>query len=164
MGSLFKQIYRYTRPRAYRHNENLWPWVKIRRAASGEICTLQYKGKTVPLVDLTSLRNSMQGEVLLTATGPSTRNIDFSLLPKHIPVMGVNGAWHLSDKVTFSLYTIVDMEFFDKKPEIIRHIVRQSGILLFTTMHGIAKILDRHADELHCRLALIEDGDRKSVV
>ncbi|HIH9479506.1 TPA: hypothetical protein ACYU75_002913, partial [Klebsiella variicola subsp. variicola] len=25
MGSLFKQIYRYTRPRAYRHNENLWP-------------------------------------------------------------------------------------------------------------------------------------------
>ncbi len=48
--------------------------------------------------------------------------------------------------------------FFDKKPEIIRHIVRQSGILLFTTMHGIAKILDRHADELHCRLALIEDG------
>ncbi|MGP4884189.1 hypothetical protein ACTXQV_74865, partial [Klebsiella pneumoniae] len=22
MGSLFKQIYRYTRPRAYRHNEN----------------------------------------------------------------------------------------------------------------------------------------------
>lgn len=36
MGSLFKQIYRYTRPRAYRHNENLWPWVKIRRAASGE--------------------------------------------------------------------------------------------------------------------------------
>lgn len=25
-------------------------------------------------------------------------------------------------------------------------------------MHGIAKILDRHADELHCRLALIEDG------
>lgn len=62
MGSLFKQIYRYTRPRAYRHNENLWPWVKIRRAASGEICTLQYKGKTVPLVDLTSLRNSMQGK------------------------------------------------------------------------------------------------------
>ncbi|WP_258307227.1 hypothetical protein, partial [Klebsiella pneumoniae] len=25
MGSLFKQIYRYTRPRAYRHKENLWP-------------------------------------------------------------------------------------------------------------------------------------------
>ncbi len=83
MGSLFKQIYRYTRPRAYRHNENLWPWVK-KSAGRKVVKFVLYstKAKTVPLVDLTSLRNSMQGEVLLTATGPSTRNIDFSLLPK----------------------------------------------------------------------------------
>jgi Kdo-III transferase WaaZ len=100
----------------------------------------------------------MQGEVLLTATGPSTREINFSLLPEHIPVMGVNGAWHLSDRITFSLYTIVDMGFFDKRPEIIRAIISQSGIILFTTMHGIAKILDRYAEDLQCRLALVEDG------
>ena len=54
---------------------------------------------------LSALKNSMQGEVLLTATGPSTRNIDFSLLSKTIPVMGVNGAWHLADRLHFSLYT-----------------------------------------------------------
>ncbi|STU54950.1 lipopolysaccharide core biosynthesis protein RfaZ [Klebsiella pneumoniae subsp. ozaenae] len=53
--------------------------------------------------------------------------------------MGVNGAWHLADRLHFSLYTIVDMEFFDKKPDIIRAIVSQPDILLFTTMHGIAK-------------------------
>ena len=153
MGSLFKQIYRYTRPRAYRHNENLWPFTRITRAPSGEISALRYKGKTVPLVSLSALKNSMQGEVLLTATGPSTRNIDFSLLSKTIPVMGVNGAWHLADRLHFSLYTIVDMEFFDKKPDIIRAIVSQPDILLFTTMHGIAKIVDRHADALRCRLA-----------
>jgi hypothetical protein len=98
----------------------------------------------VPLVSLSALKNSMQGEVLLTATGPSTRNIDFSLLSKTIPVMGVNGAWHLADRLHFSLYTIVDMEFFDKKPDIIRAIVSQPDILLFTTMHGIAKIVDRY--------------------
>lgn len=158
MGSLFKQIYRYTRPRAYRHNENLWPFTRITRAPSGEISALRYKGKTVPLVSLSALKNSMQGEVLLTATGPSTRNIDFSLLSKTIPVMGVNGAWHLADRLHFSLYTIVDMEFFDKKPDIIRAIVSQPDILLFTTMHGIAKIVDRYGDALRCRLALIEDG------
>jgi hypothetical protein len=45
MGSLYKQIYRYTRPRAFRHNENLWPYTKITRAESGEIRTLQYKGQ-----------------------------------------------------------------------------------------------------------------------
>ncbi len=64
MGSLFKQIYRYTRPRAYRHNENLWPFTRITRAPSGEISALRYKGKTVPLVSLSALKNSMQGEVL----------------------------------------------------------------------------------------------------
>lgn len=55
MGSLFKQIYRYTRPRAYRHNENLWPFTRITRAPSGEISALRYKGKTVPLVSLSAL-------------------------------------------------------------------------------------------------------------
>lgn len=43
MGSLFKQIYRYTRPRAYRHNENLWPFTRITRAPSGEISALRYR-------------------------------------------------------------------------------------------------------------------------
>ena len=66
--------------------------------------------------------------------------------------MGVNGAWHLADRLHFSLYTIVDMEFFDKKPDIIRAIVSQPEILLFTTMHGIAKIVDRYGDALRCRL------------
>lgn len=158
MGSLFKQIYRYTHRRAFRHNENLWPFTHITRAASGEIRTLKYKGKAVPLVNLSELKDSAQGEVLLTATGPSTRRIDFTLLPKCIPVMGVNGAWHLSDKIKFSLYTIVDMEFYDKKPDVIRSVISQADIVLFTTMHGIAKILDRHGAELRCRLALIEDA------
>jgi hypothetical protein len=72
--------------------------------------------------------------------------------------MGVNGAWHLSDKIKFSLYTIVDMEFYDKKPDVIRSVISQPDLVLFTTMHGIAKILDRHGAELRCRLALIEDA------
>ncbi|MGP4879527.1 sugar glycosyltransferase, partial [Klebsiella pneumoniae] len=37
-------------------------------------------------------------------------------------------------------------------------IVSQPDILLFTTMHGIAKIVDRYGYALRCRLALIEDG------
>lgn len=158
MGSLFKQIYRYTRPRSYRHNENLWPWTKIQRAPDGEICALHYKGVKVPLVSLSSLRNSAQGEVMLTATGPSTRDIDFKKLPATLPVMGVNGAYSLALDVKFSLYLIVDMEFFDKRRELVEAIVADSGVVLFTTMHGIAKIRDRHSAGLKCRLALIEDA------
>lgn len=158
MGSLFKQIYRYTRPRSFRHNENLWPWTKIQRAATGDICSLNYKGQSVPLVSLSELKGSAQGEILLTATGPSTRNIDFKKLPEDIPVMGVNGAYSLALDIRFSLYVIVDMEFFDKRRDIIQSIVADSRIILFTTMHGIAKILDRHASGLKCRLVLIEDA------
>lgn len=159
MGSLFKQIYRYTRPRAYRHNENLWPWVKIRRAASGDICALQYKGRAVPLCNLSELKDTYSGPMLLTATGPSIKEVDFSMLPSSFPVMGVNGAYFLEGKVAFSLYLVVDMEFFDRKPEVIVGIVSNPQILFFTTTHGIAKIIERIGlDNIQCRLALIEDA------
>lgn len=159
MGSLFKQIYRYTRPRAYRHNENLWPWVKIRRAESGEICALQYKGESVPLCSLSELKDAFSGPMLLTATGPSINDVDFSINPSSLPVMGVNGAYFLEGKVGFSLYLIVDMEFFDRKPEVIAGIVSNPRILFFTTTHGIAKIIERIGlNNIQCRLALIEDA------
>ncbi|ALB64578.1 Lipopolysaccharide core biosynthesis protein RfaZ [Cronobacter condimenti 1330] len=158
MGSLFKQIYRYTHPRTFRHNENLWPYTRISRAKTGEINQLSYKGNDVPLVDLSALQNSASGSVLLTATGPSVKSIDFNKLNKDIPVMGVNGAYFLSGKVNFSLYVIVDMEFYDRRQDIIQSVISDSNILLFTTMHGIAKILDRHKENLQCRLALIEDA------
>ncbi|ELY5814995.1 sugar glycosyltransferase [Cronobacter turicensis] len=158
MGSLFKQIYRYTRPRTFRHNENLWPYTQIRRAKTGEITRLRYKGSDIPLVDLSALKNSFSGTVLLTATGPSINTIDFSKLPKDISVMGVNGAWYLSEKISFSLYVIVDMEFYDRRQDIIRAVISDPNIVLFTTMHGIAKIIDRHKESLQCRLALIEDA------
>lgn len=48
--------------------------------------------------------------------------------------------------------------FTIKKPDIIRAVISQPDIVLFTTMHGIAKILDRHGSALRCRLALIEDA------
>jgi hypothetical protein len=41
---------------------------------------------------------------------------------------------------------------------VIRSVISQPDLVLFTTMHGIAKILDRHGAELRCRLALIEDA------
>lgn len=159
MGSLYKQIYRYTHPRAFRHNENLWPWTKITREATGEICSLTYKSKAVPLCRLSELKDRFSGPLLLTATGPSVKDIDFSILPPTIPVMGVNGAYSLEGKVSFTLYLIVDMEFFDRKPDVIASIVANPKILFFTTAHGIVKIIDRLGIEnIRCRLALIEDA------
>ena len=33
--SLIKQVYRYTRPRSYRHSEKIWPYISIHRDADG---------------------------------------------------------------------------------------------------------------------------------
>lgn len=158
MSTFFKQIYRYTRPRAYRHNENIWPHVKIDRAASGEISRIRYKGKTYPTESLSQLKDSFCGPVLLTATGPSINSSDFSLVPSDLPVMGVNGAYCLHKQVNFSLYIIVDMHFFDARSDIIREILQDKNVLLFIPVHGMVRIINEY-DEVKCRIALIEDAN-----
>ncbi len=93
----------------------------------------------------------------MTATGPSTRGIDFHDCRRRAGD-GRQRRRFLSDTLRFSFYTIVDMEFYDKQPDIIRSVIGQPDLVLFTTMHGIAKIYDRYPADLRCRLALIEDG------
>lgn len=157
MGTLTKQIYRYTHPRNMRHNENLWPFVKIKRDNTGAISHLVYRSKNVPLVDLSTLKGGFTGSVLLTATGPSIKKIDFAAIP-HIPTVGVNGAWHLNKHLDFKFYIIVDMLFVDNKPDIIKEIIEKEDLVLFTTMHGIIRIIDNFTiDKIKCKLAVIED-------
>ncbi|ATA18112.1 Kdo-III transferase WaaZ [Gibbsiella quercinecans] len=162
MGSFFKQIYRYSHPRPYRHNENLWPHVKIERAASGEIIALRYKKQPVPIADLAMLKGSCHGDVLLTATGPSINSMQFDALPP-MPAIGVNGAYFLHNEVDFRFYVIVDMGFIDRRPDIVEGIIRDENILLFTTVQGVAKIIDKATlANVKCRFAVIEDAAYKT--
>lgn len=158
MGTLTKQIYRYTHPRSMRHNENLWPFVSIRRDDSGAIVDFRYRRQAVPLVNLRSLKQQFQGDILLTATGPSIKTIDFKGIPP-IPAMGVNGAWHLRPQLAFKFYVIVDMTFIDRQHALLEAIIADRDVMLFTTAHGIVKIIDRFSlAAVKCRLALIEDA------
>ncbi|CAI0770001.1 sugar glycosyltransferase [Serratia entomophila] len=158
MGSFFKQLYRYSHTRPYRHNENLWPYVKIVRAASGEIAGLFYKKQQVPIVPLTELQNCCRGEVLLTASGPSVNELCFDPLSA-MPAIGVNGAYFLHQRVNFRFYVIVDMGFIDRRPDILSDIIRQPGLTLFTTVHGVARIIDKFTlSGIRCRLAVVEDA------
>ncbi|UDG80107.1 sugar glycosyltransferase [Candidatus Steffania adelgidicola] len=155
MSAFFKQIYRYTRPRTYRHNENLWPFCQITRASKGEIIQLCYKGKLVPLLNW---NNHFSGDVLVTATGPSIKSMDFTAMPA-MTVLGVNGAYTLKERLNFQLYIIVDMSFMDKRADILKEIIADSELILFTTLHGIVRIIDRFTLEaVRCQLALIEDA------
>ncbi|HKM97138.1 MAG TPA: sugar glycosyltransferase [Buttiauxella sp.] len=157
MGTFTKQIYRYTHPRTMRHNENLWPYVKIQRNDFGAISKLSYKRDLIPLLDLSALKDSFEGDALLTATGPSIKKIDFSKL-SDLTAVGVNGAWHLNELVNFSIYIIVDMLFIDKKTELLKQIVDNKDLILFTTMHGVVKLVDNFSlKNIKCKLSIIED-------
>lgn len=158
MGTLTKQIYRYTHKRNMRHNENLWPFVKIHRKNTGEISTFHYRGRPIKIADLSALRDAFSGHVLLTATGPSIKEIDFSQRPKDIKTVGVNGAWHLQEHLDFSFYFIVDMTFIDHHISIIKEICKTQSITLFTTVMGLVKILELSGnDKIVCQIAIIED-------
>lgn len=158
MGTFFKQIYRYTHPRRYRHNENLWPYIKFTRSEAGHIDTLRYRGKTVPLYNLSSLSDEKPEKLLIVATGPSVKNTDFSRL-KNIPAMGLNGAWFKHQEVKFNYYVIIDMTFLDRHMEMVKEVVSQPDLIFFTTMHGIIKIINALSlAAIKCHLALIEDA------
>lgn len=157
MGTFTKQIYRYTHPRSMRHNENLWPFVKIQRDESGAISNLVYKKQTIPLLNLSVLKENFDGSILLTATGPSINEIDFSAIPV-LPTVGVNGAWHLHQKIDFNFYIIVDMIFMDNKTDLLRQIIDKKDLILLTTMHGVVRLLEKFSlKNIKCKLAIIED-------
>ncbi|MCL1030753.1 sugar glycosyltransferase [Serratia silvae] len=158
MRTLFKQIYRYTHARSFRHNENLWPYVKINRATSGEIVELRYKQQQIPIVQLSDMKGNFSGDILLTATGPSVKNLCLEKFPS-MPAMGVNGAYFLRDRVDFKFYIIVDMGFIDQKPEILSNIIDDPQLILFTTVYGVVKIVEKFGlKRVKCQLAVIEDA------
>ncbi len=158
MSTFFKQIYRYTRPRDYRHNENLWPYVKINRALTGEITSLHYRGESVTMQKISTLKGRHSGKVLITATGPSINDIDFSRFPV-MPVVGVNGAYALQGKIDFQYFVIVDMTFIDKKLDMVQEVISDPAVTLFTTLHGIVKIINVFtSSKIHCQVVIIEDA------
>lgn len=156
--ALFKQVYRYSHPRPYRHNESLWPYVKIARGEGGAIVALWYKHRPVQIVPLSELHNSCRGDALLTATGPSLKKLSFDNIPS-MPSIGVNGAYFLHRKVDFRFYVIVDMGFIDSRPEIVRDVIQRTELILFTTVHGVVRILEHFGQAaIGCRLAIVEDA------
>lgn len=158
MGTLTKQFYRYSHKRNMRHNENLWPFVKIQRDSEGEITTFTYKNEPVNIIRLSSLAHEYTGEVLLTATGPSVNTLNFSRLPESVIKAGVNGAWHLNDILRFNLYFVVDMTFIDHHTSVMEGLCNDQNITLFTTMMGIVKLIEQFGtSNIVCQIAILED-------
>lgn len=162
MGTLFKQLYRYSHSRRFRHNENLWPYVKITRASEGHISSLSLRGQSVKLVNLNDLHHQYAGDLLLIASGPSVNDTDFTPL-QHIPAMGMNGSWFMRDKTHFKFFVIVDMTFIDQRLSMVEDMVRDPEIILFTTLRCIVQLIDYIGySSLRCQVAIVEDACYKN--
>ncbi|KNC90753.1 sugar glycosyltransferase [Trabulsiella odontotermitis] len=158
MGTLTKQLYRYSHKRNMRHNENLWPFVKIQRDSEGEITTFTYRKEPINIVRLSSLAQKYTGDVFLTATGPSINTLNFSKLPKTIIKSGVNGAWHLNEFIKFNLYFVVDMTFIDHHTSVMQGICNDRDVTLFTTVMGVVKLIEEFgSSNILCQIAILED-------
>ncbi|ORM74563.1 hypothetical protein HA48_03535 [Pantoea wallisii] len=157
MNSLFKQIYRYTHARPLRHNENFWPYLKIRRSKAGHITHLTYRNEEIQLEDLESLRSKAMGDFTILATGPSINNLELNKISE-TRILGVNGSYHLRNKVKFSYYIIVDRGFIEQRFDMVLQVINDPDLIFFTTLHCLNDILKRtKITMIKCRLAIIED-------
>ncbi|QGU89466.1 sugar glycosyltransferase [Erwinia sorbitola] len=162
MGTFFKQIYRYSHSRRFRHNENLWPYVKIKRASEGHISSLSVRGQPVAIVNLSDIARKYSGDLLLIASGPSVNETDFSPL-QHLPAMGVNGSWFMHDKTNFKFFVIVDMTFIDQRQSMVKEMINDPDILFFTTVRGVVKVIEYFGySAIRCQIAIVEDACFKS--
>ena len=157
MGSIFKQIYRYTHDRGYRHNENFWPHITIQRGLEDHIERLVWRKNEIKLEALNSLHKTVANDITILATGPSVNDLDFKLLSE-TTFIGVNGAYHLRDKVVFTYYVIVDRGFVEKRFDIVEKVLNDPELTLFTTVHCLNDMLNYvGAHKIKCRLAIVED-------
>lgn len=154
-------LYRFSHSRNYWHNQNLWPYIKIKRTDSDDIAELHYKKQKVPIVTLSDLKDSCKGPILLTATGPSVNSVCFNELPD-MPAMGVNGAFRLQNKINFQFYVIVDIGFTDQRLDIIEEIIQVPNLILFTTVQCMVIIIDHFTlAGVKCRFSVVEDATCK---
>ncbi|ALV94189.1 MULTISPECIES: hypothetical protein [Pantoea] len=157
MDSIFKQLYRYTHARVMRHNENFWPYIAIQRADEDHIQKLSYCRKNVPLENLSDLHAKVSGDVTILATGPSINSLDLQKL-SDTTFIGVNGAYHLRNNVKFSYYVIVDRGFVKQRANLVKDVLADKNLVLFTTVHCLNDMLKSVLlNDIQCRLAIIED-------
>ena len=153
-----KLLYRYSHSRSNRHNERLWPHVAIGRDAAGRIESFAYRGHPIALMNTALAAGCASGPCHVIASGPSVNGIDYGQLALR-RVMGVNGSIALQDRHTvgFDHYCFSDTGFVRGRPALVRRIVTKD-LLLFTTPLCLWHVLQQvPADELRCRVFLIEN-------
>ncbi|CAB3730240.1 MULTISPECIES: hypothetical protein [Achromobacter] len=152
-----RKLFRLLRSRTQRHNQHLWPFVRIWRDRSGAICGFRAFGRSLPLTPLSEGYDPADDTVHLILSGPSVAQIPYDQLDIRV-AMGVNGAIALARKfdLPFKYYCIIDQNFVRERIALVREIVSRDLTLyvfpevLRYIMQGIPQ------DQIRCRICIIE--------
>lgn len=162
----FRYFYRYTRGGAYRHNETLWPLVKVRRDGSDQLVGCDVLGARGPAtLPLSQVSRELAGDAHLILSGPSVAKIDYAQC-RLGTVMGVNGSIALRRQhpsLRFDYYAMLDAGFVKRRRDLVAEVLSQD-LLLFVTpevYRWIALLFD--AQVIRCRIALFEEVHQRAL-
>ncbi|SAI73202.1 lipopolysaccharide core biosynthesis protein [Bordetella ansorpii] len=164
---LLRYAYRYTHPRAMRHNQAFWPLVAVRRDENARLIECRIRGASYSpaLTDLDEVPRHPGQSCHLILSGPSVAQIDYSLLDLG-NVMGVNGSIALQARfpeLKFNYYAMLDTGFMSRRRHMVEQILSQD-LLLFTTPEAVKWIaLNVPARRIACRLAVFEEVHQRTM-
>jgi len=164
---MMRRLYRYSHPRAMRHNQALWPLVKVRRDQRGRLveCVIRGVSPSPALADL-DLEPRHPGQTAhLILSGPSVAEIDYDRLTLDY-VMGVNGSIALQARhpnLRFDYYAILDTGFMDKRRHLVDQILAQDLLLLCTPEVVKWIALRIPPRRIGCRLGVFEEVHQRAL-
>lgn len=154
---LVRKIYRAFRSRTQRHNQHLWPFVRIARDRVGAITGFKAFGKSVKLTPLSEGFDPAHKEVHLILSGPSVAEIRYDELDIKV-AMGVNGSIVLARQfdLPFRYYCIIDQTFVRQRIDLVREVVARD-LTLYVTPDVLRYLMQGIPPETYrCRICVIE--------
>ncbi|CAB3914075.1 hypothetical protein [Achromobacter ruhlandii] len=152
-----RKLFRMMRSRTQRHNQHLWPFVRIWRNPAGVICGFRALGRSIPITPLEQGYDPSDDEMHLILSGPSIAEIPYDRLNIRA-AMGVNGSITLKRKfdLQFKYYCIIDQNFVRDRIDLVREIVA-CDLTLYVLPDVLRYIMQGIAQEyIRCRICIIE--------
>ena len=138
------KVYRWSLPREFKHIGVTGPEFSLsddENKACGKTIFWggEKVGSTRPLQDII---NSREGSCFIVGSGPSIKDIDFSLLDGQV-LFGVNGAIEVfkENSLIPDYYAITDVDFFENRFDLVKEVVKTKADCFFS-YGGLARICE----------------------
>ena len=154
LRNIYKIIYKYSHPKAYKHNRRYWPYYRVKRNKFDGIDKIYFKNKLI--VDNSSISTSNCKKCMLVATGPSIKDNPTAIFSKpDIDYIGINGSISL-EHIQFKYYIIIDHNFTQKRFDLVLKVL-QSQCTFYTTPRCLDVILRKITPEqIKCKIKVVE--------